>query len=504
MLFTSYAFLLLFLPLALGGFALASRGGPRAGAWFLVAASLAFYAWWDARFVLLLAGSIAFNYGCGEAIARTAARGPRWPGLLLAGGIAANLGLLICFKYLYALLAFLAAQGGPAIPFPELVLPLGISFFTFTQIGYLVDLRQGAARGRGLSDYVLFVTFFPHLIAGPILHHREIMPQFADPATYRLSGGNLCIGGTIFVIGLLKKTLVADPIAATVQAGFADPAALGTLGAWNAVLLYSMQLYFDFSGYSDMAIGLARMFNVTFPLNFNSPYKATGIIDYWQRFHMTLTRTITLLVFNPLALAIARRRAASGKDCSRRANATAGGFVSLLVLPTMATMALAGLWHGSGLQYLVFGLLHGAYLVVNHAFRIFGGAWARRDGPVLHAGFVLLTYLSACLAFVFFRAPSLGGAWRMLEAMAGQSGAGTAPAGADALRLAALFGIVWLLPNTQQIMMRAAPVLGRVQPGPLPWLRWQPSAPWAVAFGLAACVGLMSVGGTAEFLYFQF
>jgi alginate O-acetyltransferase complex protein AlgI len=252
---------------------------------------------------------------------------------------------------------------------------------------------------------------------------------------------------------------------------------------------------------------------VRFPLNFNSPYKATGIIDYWQRFHMTLTRYLTLYLFNPIALRITRRRAARGMDVSRKASATLGGFLSLVLLPTMITMTLAGLWHGSGLQFLVFGVLHGAYIAINHAWRIFGGKRAQADGPLIHAGHVLLTYVCACVGFVFFRAPSLAAAMQMLAGMVGLHGIGfVAPAsGLDTTRLArelawlaALYVIVWGMPNTQQIMARYEPALGRVSPGPLAWLRWRVSLPWAVAFGFGALAGLLSIGGATEFLYFQF
>ena len=192
------------------------------------------------------------------------------------------------------------------------------------------------------------------------------------------------------------------------------------------MICFSFQLYFDFSGYSDMAIGLARMFNIRFPLNFNSPYKATGIIDYWQRFHMTLTRYLTLYLFNPMALWTTRRRAASGKDVSRKASASLGGFASMVLMPTMITMTLAGIWHGAGLQFLVFGMLHGAFISINHAWRILGGEHAQADGKLIHAGYVLLTYVCACVGFVFFRAPSLDAAVQMLGGMAGLHGIGPA------------------------------------------------------------------------------
>ena len=519
MLFNSCVFLLGFLPAALVGvFATARLGGARAAGAFLVGASLLFYGWWNPAFLPLLLGSIAVNYAASRAIAATAGR-ERVQAALLTAAIAANLGALIYFKYLADLLGFLHARLaiGPTMAAPAL--PLGISFFTFTQIGYLIDCRAGTARACGVLDYLLFVTFFPHLIAGPILHHREIMPQFADPATWRGSGHNLAVGGSIFLIGLLKKTLLADPLVPVVAAGFGHAGTLPLAAAWQAAAAYSLQLYFDFSGYSDMAIGLARMFNLRFPLNFNSPYKAESIIDYWQRWHMTLTRYLTLYLFNPLALAAARRRAARGRKVGRAGQASAGGFAALVLVPIGITMTLAGLWHGSGLTFVAFGLLHAAYLSVNHAWRVFGprradparGSAAGRAGARL--GRIALTYLAVLVGAVVFRAPSLDMAGQVLAGMAGLHGAGAAGtlgargllhAGRAAVWLGALYGIVWFAPNTQQIMRRIGPALEPVRPGPLPGLVWRPSLPWALAMGGGAALGLLSLGGTSEFLYFRF
>jgi alginate O-acetyltransferase complex protein AlgI len=513
-LFTSYVFLFAFLPVALAGFFLAARWlGPRAAGVWLVGASLIFYGWWNIGCVPLLALSIAGNYAAGRLLVANAAR-PRLQAWVLGLAIAANLGALIWFKYLYWLLDLAGAPGWLAAPVAGVALPLGISFFTFTQILFLVDCRQDMARHRAALDYCLFVTFFPHLIAGPILHHRDMMPQFADPDTYRFRADNFAVGIGVFIVGMLKKCLIADPTGGFVAAGFAAPDGL-TLGpAWHAALAYSMQLYFDFSGYSDMAIGLGLMFNLRLPLNFNSPYKAAGIIAYWQRWHMTLTRTITLLLYNPIALWIARRRAMRRKPGAR----SLGGFAAMVAMPTFATMAIAGVWHGAGAQFLVFGLLHGLYLSINHAWRILRPA--RPVGWVGHGASVLLTYLSVLAASVFFRAPSVGAALSMLGAMTGLHGFGaTTPASgpamagvwgdgardaADMIWLAGLFGIVWFLPNTQQIFASARPVLDRITPGPMAWLRWRPSIGWAVAIGLGGVVAVLSMGGSGEFLYFRF
>jgi alginate O-acetyltransferase complex protein AlgI len=383
---------------------------------------------------------------------------------------------------------------------------LGISFYTFTQIGYLVDVKQGVARNRGPFNYALFVTFFPHLIAGPILHNREIMPQFADERTYRFSSANLAVGTTIFVIGLLKKTIFADPLSTTVASGFSHAGDLSLVDSWHTALCYSLQLYFDFSGYSDMAIGLARMFNVRFPVNFDSPYKSASIIEFWQRWHMTLTRYLTLFLYNPLAMWVTRARAERGLPFSRKAHSTPGGFASMVMFPTFVTMALIGVWHGAGLQFLIFGLLHGCYLTINHAAKLL---IPRKHGAVdtiaTHVAKVAVTYLAVLFAVMFFRAPSTEAAVHMIGGMIGLHGTGAFSIRfADLIWMGLLYGIVWGMPNTQQIMCRYEPILEKVRASALPWLSWRPSMPWAIAVGFGVSLAILGIGGTTEFLYFQF
>lgn len=509
MVFSSFPFILGFLPLALAGFLLCARIGPRAGALWLVLASLAFYAYWRISFLPLLLVSIAFNYTTSLILTRIEHR-PRLQGAVLALGVSLDLLALFYFKYTTALFAWFGVTIVGGLNLHDIILPLGISFFTFTQIGYLVDVKQGVAKNRDLLSYVLFVTFFPHLIAGPILHNREMMPQFADPAIYRFSSTNIAVGLTIFLIGLAKKVLFADPLAAGVAANFAQAGTAGLTTAWFAVIGYSLQLYFDFSGYSDMAIGLARMFNTRFPANFNSPYKSTTVIDYWQRFHMTLTRFITMYIFSPLALWVTRWRAAHGLDNSRRASASAGGFLALVVFPTLVTMGLAGVWHGAGSQYLIFGLLHGVYIVVNHAMRIFRPAAKHATAPpamlawLTQAAKVLAVYVAALVAFAFFRAHSSGDAVHLLAGMVGLHGPGPDLRQVVPWPVLVLFVIVWAGPNTQQIMSRYEPVLGRTIAMPYPRLTWGAQPIWAVAMGVMAALSLLALGGTTEFLYFQF
>jgi D-alanyl-lipoteichoic acid acyltransferase DltB (MBOAT superfamily) len=517
-LFNSDLFIFAFLPVTLLGYYLLGSTGRTAAACWLIAASVLFYGWWNPDYVLLLAMSVTFNYLCGLGIAKSTAAPRRQTGVLIFA-IATNLTALFYYKYCFPFLDFLHTHGIVHSQFEtNVILPLGISFFTFTQIGYLVDCKQGVAKERGVTDYFLFVTFFPHLIAGPILHHSEIMPQFAQRQTYRFRPENLAVGFTIFVIGLAKKVLLADSLAATADESFANPQVLGLCGAWSTILSYSLQLYFDFSGYSDMAIGIARMFGVQFPLNFNSPYKARCIIEFWQRWHMTLTRYITLYLYNPVVLWVTRARVARGHGISRRATATAAGFSSMIMLPTVFTMVIAGVWHGAGLQFLVFGVLHGCYLSINHAWRVFGPRAAKTPVPLLAgaliaAAEVLLTFLAVLVGQVFFRAASTAAALTMLADLLGLQAWESLPSDLHAadpeIRHAVLlvvgFVVAWVFPNTQQIMARFSPTTSKFDPGSERVWRWQPSLSWGIAIALLFVLALGGrLGNPARFLYFQF
>ena len=513
MIFSSNAFIFGFVPLALLGFWVAIRIGRRSALLWLILVSLAFYSYWKIAFLPLLLISIAFNFIIGYVLARTEYR-PTLQLWVLLVGITADLLALVYFKYSVALATSLGFKTVVGTPFDDIILPLGISFFTFTQIGYLVDVKQGVAKSQDVLSYVLFVTFFPHLIAGPILHNREMMPQFTDPKLCRFDIANLAVGFTIFCIGLGKKVLLADPLSADVSLNFSHAGTTGLAIAWYTVVGYSLQLYFDFSGYSDMAIGLARIFNIRFPMNFNSPFKATTVIDYWQRWHMTLTRFITMYIFTPLAMGITQMRASRGLDNSRQASRTPSGFLALVVVPTLTTMSLAGIWHGAGLQYLVFGVLHGFYIATNHAFRIF--LPKPKHPPAVHwlvamanhVWKVLAVYIAVLIAFVFFRAASTTQALQLLSGMLGLHGLSADPgSGLTYLKLGrvvVLFAIVWGLPNTQQIMSRYEPTLGRPIPNPFARLNWNPTYGWAVLTGVLAALSLFELGSATEFLYFQF
>ena len=510
MLFNSLSFILVFLPVALVGFYGLGLWSNRWAAAWLVAMSLLFYSWWSPSLVLLIAASITFNFTSGAFILKTQPR-PNLQSLLLALAISGDLLLLFYYKYFFSLLNWLDFHGLIQLSHPyNVILPLGISFFTFTQIGYLVDCKGGVVKSNRLLDYCLFVTFFPHLIAGPILHHREMMPQFADPKTYRFDWENIAVGGTLFIIGLAKKVLIADRFIPAVTETFAHPAGLSFFHAWDGALSYSLQLYFDFSGYSDMACGLAILFGLRFPANFNSPYCAMNIIDYWQRWHMTLTRYLTLYVYSPIALWVSRRRLAQGKSVSRKAISTPGGFFSMIAFPTFFTMTLAGIWHGAGLTFLVFGLLHAFYLTVNHAWRSFGPRVPEKPPhPVLRIAAdvskIALTYLAVLVAQVFFRATSVHAGIALLEDMGGRHGfSGASALAGHAALILAVFLIVWFMPNSLQILHAHQPTLSKINPGRWSIAQLKPNIAWGVAVGLVGALALLAVTGMTEFLYFRF
>jgi alginate O-acetyltransferase complex protein AlgI len=533
MLFTSPVFLLAFLPITWAGFRLIDRFSSQWANVWLVVASLYFYAWWDWRYVFLLALSVAGNHLAGRAIAAVRDRPVACRALVIAA-VGANLAALSYFKYLAAVVGFLIGHGLP-VPDPgPIILPLGISFFTFTQIAFLVDVSWGEADERDPVSYALFVTFFPHLLAGPILHHAEMMPQFAKRESRGLNGTDLAVGISIFIFGLAKKTLLADMVAINVGWGFEHTGQVQFFTAWKATLSYSLQLYFDFSGYTDMAIGLARMFSIRFPLNFNSPYKARSVIEYWQRWHMTLTRYLTRYIYNPMALwlmhVVSARRRLQGIRMTRMDR-----FLSMMLVPVITTMTIAGVWHGAGLQFLVFGLLHGIYLSVNHAWRFFRTP-AGSPNVTARVGSCLLTYGCVLIGATFFRAASVEDALRLLAAMIGLHGAESplpvpgfvvdalgvvlapllahgmliradvwsmVPAGLTVAWLALLYAIVWGMPNTQQILMRYRPALGWSGVAP----RWVPSfrlTPyWSLVIGALAALAVI-LRQRSEFIYYQF
>ena len=536
MLFNSYEFLVLFLPTVLAGFFVlaGARQHRLAGAW-LTAASLCFYGWWNPVHVPLLMGSMGFNYLVGRRLARRPA------GTLLFFGIAVNILLLGYFKYTGFLASSLDQAFGLGWTIPNIVLPLAISFFTFQQIAYLSDAHDGVAVEHGFVNYCLFITFFPHLIAGPITHHREMLPQFNDPETFRPRLDNISVGLTLFLLGLFKKVAIADPLGENVRpifAAAADGTPLTLLDAWGGALSYTLQIYFDFSGYSDMAIGLGLMFGISLPPNFNSPFKARNIIEFWSRWHMTLTRFLTAYIYNPLVLRVTRARMRAGSPLPRRGRMTPATFATLVAIPTIVTMFISGVWHGAGWQFVVFGLLHGFYLTVNHGWRALKAHWGWRDSEhfLARGAAVLLTFICVVIALVFFRAADVSAATNLLSGMVGAHGVIIHPTLKEVpgmKLLVELFGIpvgdapyfnlkrmfplplllfiVWTLPNTQQWLRHYRTALGfKASAGwlerILPASAWRPTPVFGFlvgTFGVFALIRALSQAPT-EFLYFQF
>ncbi len=493
MLFNSVEFIFLFLPVTWCVFVLALRAGNRAAAAWLLLASLFFYGWWSPRHIALLLLSIGFNYAVGRLLAR-GGRPERLRRLLLTAGVGVDLLLLAFFKYADFLLFSLSGLPGVELEPLGILLPIGISFYTFTQIAFLVDAYRGEAEEYDPVNYGLFVTYFPHLIAGPILHHKEMMPQFKALRAKGLSADDVAVGLTVFVMGLFKKVVLADGVAAYVPTAFgsAPEPALGA--AWMGALAYTLQLYFDFSGYSDMAVGISRLFGVDLPLNFNSPYKAGSVIEFWRRWHMTLSRFLRDYLYIPLGGGRARP--------ARR------------YLNLMATMLLGGLWHGAGWTFVVWGGLHGAYLVVNHLWRATKarlGVLQTAPGPARRLGAWALTFLAVVVAWVPFRAASWSQAREVLEGMAGLNGLGLAAlpgTTAQALGWAwigLLAAVAWLAPNTQEIMRHYLPQMRARPVAALPRaFAWRPSPAFAAACAAAAVVALGHLANVSEFLYFQF
>jgi D-alanyl-lipoteichoic acid acyltransferase DltB (MBOAT superfamily) len=457
-------------------------------------------------------------------------------------GVVLNLCFLGYFKYKNFFLGTINDVAGTQFVLTQVILPLGISFITFQKIAFLVDVRSGAISDFDLFDFLTFVFFFPQLIAGPIVHYREMMPQFAR-INSRLDPENLAVGATIFAIGLFKKVVLADGIAVYVPGGFNTVAAGGSLSffpAWMAALAYTLQIYFDFSGYSDMAIGLARIFGIKLPMNFNSPLKSSSIIEFWSRWHITLTRFLTAYVYTPMVMSLTRKRMAKGQPVLGRKRPTFGAFLILLCWPTVFTMFLSGFWHGAGYTFLVWGILHGLYLTINHAWRQWRPKWdkAAYERIMKPLGFVL-TFVAVTVGMVLFRAPTIESAWRILHGMAGLDGisvpmallnrggglatvlhqlgiAGDMSSGAvfaaSTVWIVALLLIATLMPNSLELMQRYAPALYFEPSKPIvskpAWrmgsmtVSW--SAGWAILIGAFFVFGALGLSRPSEFLYWQF
>lgn len=511
MLFNSYEFAFIFLPLTVAVWLLVNKtNNYLLSIGVLVAASLVFYAIDNPLFLLLISFSVVFNFQAAGFIRKTQSR------LALAIAVSVNLLLLGYWKYADFFITTANSLGLFDIGLLHVSLPLAISFFTFQQIAYLVDCRRIRSKSYRFTEYAFFICFFPQLIAGPIVHHREMIPQLPRILSPKLE--NIAIGLTFFLIGLGKKVLIADNLSLVSDPVFekalmGEPVSL--LTSWIALFCYSFQIYFDFSGYSDMAIGLARAFGIILPINFASPYKAHSVTDFWRRWHITLSRFFRDYVYIPLG---GSRRSPVGQT-----------------LTLFATMALTGLWHGANWTFVIWGILHFAFLLTHRLWSRIPAA-PRLPGPIAW----MLTFLMVTLAWVPFRAETLDAAVAFYQGLIGLNGL-VLPRPltpvidligplADTLKISAgglgvnpfvtylllplTFAITLLGPNSQMIMKNFNPGLRSPgYPDPLragSWLPdgeqlvWRPRLAWGLAGGALLAISLMSMSAVKSFIYFRF
>jgi len=532
MLFNSYVFLFIFLPIVLLGFHLIGKKGHyRLAISWLVFASLFFYGWWNPVYILLILGSTLFNFFFGFLLLKQRNK------LFLILGIMGNLAVLGYFKYANFFVANINHLSGSNIVLEQIILPLGISFFTFQQITFLVDTFLGKTKEYNFLQYFLFVTFFPQLIAGPIVHHKKMMPQFEKNVLSFIKGKKLASGFTIFVIGLFKKVVLADNIATYVTPVF-KVAEYGVnltfFEAWGGSLAYTFQLYFDFSGYSDMAIGLGLMFGIILPVNFLSPYKTKNIVEFWRHWHITLSNLVRDYLYYPLALLLNRY------SINRNYNAFFT-FNLGIIIPTIFSFFWVGLWHGAGWNFIFFGLLHGFYIVIyNFWIKIKKNCFGLEKIISSKIFAQILTFIAVTISFVFFRAENTDSAINILSSMLGinsislphflfnyfgdfayhltnygilfdgmlHNGVFGQSQWGGFIWIILLFLICTFMPNTQQIMRRENPEFemwtGKVSKPNYKWMVWKPNLYWLIFTTTLFIFALLNMSRRSEFLYFQF
>jgi len=484
-LFNSYAFIFGFLPITLIVFFTLTKFGliTIARTWLLIA-SLVFYANWNISYLPLLLISISFNYLIGKWIEQSQPNIEKAK-LFLWLGICFNLGLLGYYKYAKFFINTLSQLIQTNWQISEIILPLGISFYTFIQIAYLVDTYNGKAKQSDFLTHSLFVAFFPHVIAGPISDNKEVIPQFYKLRNYVFSHKNMAMGLAIFILGLAKKVLIGDNIASWVIPVFDNAFKVSFIEAWVGALSYTLQLYFDFSGYSDMAVGLGLMLNIRLAINFNSPYKAFSISDFWRRWHITLSNFLRDYLYIPLG--------GSRQGETRR-------YTNLII-----TMLLGGLWHGAGWTFVIWGALHGIYLSINHWWKLHGKTLPKSVGWTI-------TFLAVVVSWVFFRARNATDAWQILQTMIGAKGI------VIASNYESLFG--WLSPigvkftqsfpylkgGGESLIVLVLLLVGvTVLPNSNQMLQWfKPNLLWVIYLTTLAAFCLLSLNRVSEFLYFQF
>jgi alginate O-acetyltransferase complex protein AlgI len=486
LLFNSYGFIFLFLPVTFAVYFLLNKYKLilLSKAW-LTLASLFFYGWWNPVYIPLIIGSILFNYVIGGIIIR---KKENWSNtnkkIILIIGISGNIILLCYYKYMDFFISNINGLINAQLDLLQIALPLGISFFTFTQIAYLVDSYKGTAKEYSFLNYSLFVTFFPHLLAGPIIHHKEMMPQFDRLRNKTINYRNLSVGLYLFSLGLIKKIIIAERFALWANSGFGNASELTLFEAWVTSLSYTFQLYFDFSGYTDMALGSALMFNIQLPANFNSPYKSLNIQDFWRRWHMTLSRFLRDYIYIPLG-------------GNRRSE-------SRTLLNLMLTFLIGGLWHGAGWTFVFWGFLHGLANVIHRL-------WVRTNIVMPKILSWLLTFGFVSIAWIFFRAKTFGDAIDVLKGMIGLNGISLPDRLSIKLEFLSYYGIEfknWLgldgnIKMILMILISLFVVLSFKNSNELS-LTFKPTWMSAILLVILAMLSFSFLNNPSEFIYFDF
>lgn len=533
--FNSYEFLFAFLPVVVFGFWLLLKLKERswATAWLLLT-SVVFYLATSPLALALIVPSILLDFLIAQILLRVDVSRQTLRNIWFTLGIAANLLFLGYFKYTNFLLQTSNTILGTHWQFASLILPLGISFLTFQKLAFLADVKSGLIQSVRFPEFLLFTLFFPRTVAGPIIHYQELIPQIRS---VRQTGCavHIALGLCLLSIGLFKKALIADNLNPFAAAVF-DPPSVVTdipdlphtlLVSWVGLLAYALQLYFDFSGYSDMALGVARMVGVRLPMNFNSPFKATNIVEFWSRWHITLTRFLTAYIYTPIVLHLTRKRMQEGKAVLSGRRSKPSAIASLVALPSLVTMGISGLWHGAGWQFVVWGLLHGIYLTVNQGWRILRPR--RADGPeryrwLARTSSQTLTFTLVVIALVFFRSSTLPAALSVFKGLAGING--VLPhveqmlngAGVDlnmafletelplegAWWIATLLPAVMLLPNSLELMQRFDPALDFERTGTGGARAMDFSTATATVAALLILLSVMSLSHSGGFVYGRF
>jgi len=497
MVFASNIFIL-FMAAVLPIYALTTRWRPQSGKPLLIALSLFFYSYWLPIYLVLILASMAMNFAVGRWAIGSLDNGRRKT--VVGLGIAANILLLGYFKYYGFFVENIQALLGTTGTVAHIALPLGISFFTFQQVSFLADVYRRRVDRVDPVNYVLFISFFPQLIAGPIVTQSEMLPQLRRKLDWRLRPDHFSLGFFLFSAGLFKKSVLIDPFVPFIDIVFDHAAAghaISFVDGWTGAIGYSFQIYLDFSGYSDMAIGLALIFGLKLPVNFFSPYKAGNIREFWRRWHITLSRFLQEFLYIPFG--------GSRHGHTRTA------------LALMGTMTLGGLWHGAGWQFVLWGILHGIMLVINHIWGAVIGssaglAWISKT-RLYHAAMVILTFASLAVTWVFFRAPDLASAMRIVQGMFGLTDAPSVTSFGKGIAVGfpIYFLFVWAFPNTIQITKRfpvclkPAAFAQQLQLGTKRrWLEFRFNLTWVVVSLLLFLAGWFSLSNLSPFIYFQF